>query len=129
MNGFLLEVRHVIQWRLPSPGLDVTEWLKYQWNLASFPFFALKLSSLTAKPLSDFGWTANDGSACWKRVKTAMREDQASKRGTFALNSRRIFSRFGGGGGGGEVGAGKEGEAPGVPEAGVGGVIGLTVSL
>ena len=39
----------------------------------------------------DFGWTAREGSTCWKRVKTAMRAVQASKRGTFALNSRRIF--------------------------------------
>ena len=80
---------------------------------------------MPAKQVSDFGWTAKDGSACLNLVKTAMREDQTSKRGVFALNSRRIFSRFGEDGVAGEERAGGEGEVPGSPVVGVVGVIGL----
>ena len=59
-------------------------------------------------------------------MKTAMREVQASKRGVFALNSRRIFSKFGGEVVAYEEKVGGEGQVPGSPVAGVDGVIGLT---
>ena len=55
-----------------------------------------------------------------------MREDHASKSGVLALNSRRIFSKFGGEVVAYEEKVGGEGQVPGSPVAGVDGVIGLT---
>ena len=55
-----------------------------------------------------------------------MREVHASKSGVLALNSRRIFSKFGGEVVAYEEKVGGEGQVPGSPVAGVDGVIGLT---